>query len=693
MKLPENYYHCFMGNGLDAVLIGYDGSMVPEKVNVDRCYWYKSDRYYPEEKLVKVAGRFPMDQPLPHVPDSGWYEIAPLGRTRYEVSYNSRKLEILSSNQKFEPKEGILYTNLDFGEAQALVTTFLYAHGSVLVEHYEFNKPVIFNAYMAAGVWVEEGWDTNPFYAVEFNAQKPWGSYDLGETYGKYFLHLDPKPIKCERLDDGCYLTAEGKTFTKYFSILDNRQGSLDEKEFLKLINPGYDELLHQQRIFWADYFSVSQIQIPDEQFQYFYEASQYHFKAIQNSVSGGLPVNNLRRTWSSHIFWDSYFIQHAMLESSHINESLEACRFFLRTEEAARHHAEDEFGCEGLKWDWEITHDGRKAYGSLLHMKFQVHNNGSYANEIWWHYIFTQDLDFLKEYFSILEGLATFFMKGIVIQTDRGWEIGPLVGVHESPLKVKNEGTSLAATIDILEHYAQASRILGVENEFSVKCRDVALGLRKTLSRLYNGKYFGAAEDHPKWTMSSKAVLYPMRIIAPSDPRAKTTADEIIEKIEVTDVRNGHKWESAWSSGVNATILAMQGDGDNAWKELQKSRSCMCKFGGMTEVREDDVWNMQYFCTAQGAVMTALHTLLLQSDEESLAIFPALPGDWSSCSFQNLLACGFRISASLVEHDISAEVRNISRIHLERDVRVGKEYNIHVSLDPGEKYVIQTRK
>jgi len=40
--------------------------MVADKVSVDRCAWYKSDRYYPEDKLVKVAGRFPMDKPLEH---------------------------------------------------------------------------------------------------------------------------------------------------------------------------------------------------------------------------------------------------------------------------------------------------------------------------------------------------------------------------------------------------------------------------------------------------------------------------------------------------------------------------------------------------------------------------------------------------------------------------------------------------
>jgi hypothetical protein len=121
---------------------------------------------------------------------------------------------------------------------------------------------------------------------------------------------------------------------------------------------------------FWRSYFSASNVILPDDQFQRFYQSSMYHFKGMQNPVSGGLPVNNLRRTWSSHLFWDSYYIQRALIEANHRTESLNACRFFQRTQGAARRHAQEEFDCEGLKWDWEITHDGRKAYGVLLHMK-----------------------------------------------------------------------------------------------------------------------------------------------------------------------------------------------------------------------------------------------------------------------------------------------------------------------------------
>src|SRR5262249_57421017 len=109
-------------------------------------------------------------------------------------------------------------------------------------------------------------------------------------------------------------LSVRGRVITKYFTILDNRQDAAEAAVLDRAIAAGYDTLREEHIAFWRDYFAASTIRLPDRQYQYFYEASLYHIKAMQNPVSGGLPVNNLRRTWSSHIFWDSYFTQRALL-------------------------------------------------------------------------------------------------------------------------------------------------------------------------------------------------------------------------------------------------------------------------------------------------------------------------------------------------------------------------------------------
>jgi trehalose/maltose hydrolase-like predicted phosphorylase len=116
----------------------------------------------------------------------------------------------------------------------------------------------------------------------------------------------------------------------------DDRRQTAGTDLLADAVQAGFDALWAEHLAVWLSYFSRSTISIPSARFQSFYEASLYHFKAMQNPVSGGLPVNNLRRTWSSHVFWDSYFIQRALLEANHVPEALEAIRFFQRTEAAA---------------------------------------------------------------------------------------------------------------------------------------------------------------------------------------------------------------------------------------------------------------------------------------------------------------------------------------------------------------------
>ncbi len=684
---PSNYYHCFLGNGLDAVLIGPTGAMTADKFSVDRGNWYKSDRYYPEDRLVMTAGRWPLDQPLEHVAGSGWYDAAPMGRLSYEVEHQGQHLELISFDQRFVPGEGTVYTDLDYGPVQGKATTWLHPRHSLLAIHCEFSGHVEFKAWMGPGVWVEEGWDTQPFHEVEMEPG-PAGRYDLGETQGQFRLQLHPAEGGCEDLVDpespNRGRSAAGRSFTIYFSIYDTRQ-ALDPGWMEAALSAGYEALRSEGLSFWRDYFAASSISIPDEPFQYFYEAALYHIKAMQSRESGGLPVNNLRRTWSSHLFWDSYFLHRALLEANRVPEALEGSRFYQRTIDHARRHAREEFGTGGLKWDWEITHDGRKAYGALTHMKFQIHNNASYANVIWQFYEFTRDERYLADFFPILQGLAQFFLEGVVQETGEAVGIGQVVGVHESPEKVRNDGITLAGAIAILRHCADAAGVLGIETDFTRRCADTASRLMPTLDGLFNGSYFKGSEDRDTLNMSSIAPIYPMNVIPARDPRAGSTAKAFIARYEGRAVGHGAS-ESGfpWAAGVLATVFAGLGDGDTAWEIIESTRTAICTHGGMTEVLENGEWNMQYFGTAEGAVCTALHHLLLQSEAEVIMLFPALPSSWPRASFANLLAAGLLVTASIENGKVSCSVENAAGKTLVRTVKYRTE-EFTFELGPGE--------
>ena len=689
MHLPDNYYHCFLGNGIDAVLVGYTGSMVADKVSVDRCNWYKSNRFYPENKLVMAAGRWPLDKPLEHAEGSGWYDAAPLGRTWYDLRDGERRLTLQETVQRFVPQEGTLYTEVDYGAVKATVETWMHATRSILVERYTFDREVDFEAWMGPGVWFDEGWDTDPFLSVEMAAGRPQGRYDLGETQGTFDLRLEPAPYAYGADGNDRSARTRGTVITKYFSIRDNAPGLADPQTLDEALALGYAALRAEHLTFWAGYFAASSITIPDEQFQFTYDACMYHFKAMQNPVSGGLPVNNLRRTWSSHVFWDSYYLHRALLEANHMHEALEGSRFFQRTQDHAERHAREEFdGGVGLKWDWEITHDGRKAYGTLLHMKFQVHNNASYVNEIMGYYDFSQDVDYLREFYPILEGIARFYRTCIVEKNERGYEIGYLVGVNESPIKVRNDGINLAGTIVILRQLVRATRILGLEEtDFIRECETVATELLKTMGLLYNGRYFQASEDEDRINMSSIGPIYPMGVIDARDERAVSTVNAYLERYDGRMLgHGGASYGFPWSAGVVGTMLARQGQGDTAWAVLDAIRPTICNFGGMTEVMENDTWNMQYFGTAEAAVCTAIHSLLLQTSGDGIDVLPSLPSQWESAAFENLRVSGFTVSASWTRAGgVTVTARNAAPLPLTRELRY-QGNTIMLDLQPGEE-------
>lgn len=381
------------------------------------------------------------------------------------------------------------------------------------------------------------------------------------------------------------------------------------------------------------------------------------------------------------------------MLEANHPAEALEACRFFQRTLPQARRHAQDEFGCDGLKWDWEITHDGRSAYGAQLHQEDEVHNNASYANEIWNYCSFTQNLGLLREFYPILEGLARFFVQNVVEKTEQGCQTRPVVGVHESPVRVKNDGITVSGTIAILRRVAEAARLLDLETDFSRECAALAVGLGQTLDRLYNGRFFTASEGRDWLNTSSLAPMYPMQVVNDDDPRAVRTARAYLVRYAGRLVGHGESENGfPWVAGILATVFARQGEGDIAWSIIENTRPTICLFGGMTETMADGHWDMQYFGTAQAAVCTAIHSLLLQDRDGALHLFPALPSGWQDFEFQRLLAAGLTISARLTAGSgapqVHATVRNVSPTLLTREIWFNRQA-MPVTLQPGEERML----
>jgi hypothetical protein len=238
----------------------------------------------------------------------------------------------------------------------------------------------------------------------------------------------------------------------------------------------------------------------------------------------------------------------------------------------------------------------------------------------------------------------------------------------------------------------ANAASVLDLEDSFTRDCSTVAAGLTSTLGWLYNGRHFVSAEGADNINMSSIAPIYPMQVVGYSDERARGTVASFLEHYRGKMVgHGGSRAGFPWAAGVLATVLARMGDGERAWSVINDTRPAICVFGGMTEVMEDGQWNMQYFGTAQAAVCTALHNLLLQSHGEEARLFPALPRTWQNVEFENLLTAGLAVSARYDSGQVQGRVRSLAPKHLAGALRYG-DRRLAFDLAPGEERAFEWR-
>lgn len=253
----------------------------------------------------------------------------------------------------------------------------------------------------------------------------------------------------------------------------------------------------------------------------------------------------------------------------------------------------------------------------------------------------------------------------------------------------MRNDGITLAGTIVLLQHTIDAARLLGIESDFVEDCARAVAGLRQRLQDLYNGHYFTASADSTALNMSSLGPIYPMRVLSFTDPQALSTVQSYREYYHGRMVGHGGNENGfPWSAGVLATVCARQRQGDQAWEVIEGTEPAICTFGGMTEVMEAGSWNMQYFGTAQGAVCTALHNLLLQGEADEIRVFPALPSSWAEAAFERLLVNGCEVSASVGQGSgvIEGHLVNMTAEPLALRLRIGQQDET-VKIASGETY------
>jgi alpha-L-fucosidase 2 len=409
------------------------------------------------------------------------------------------------------------------------------------------------------------------------------------------------------------------------------------------------------------------------------YRYARYLMISSSRPGHGGLPANlqglwlfHLRPAWLSDYHTDInlqmnyWFVDQANLSECFVPlaEWVDSIRD-VRKEETRK--------VLGIERGWLMRSENGIFGGSTYH--FQKGDSAWISQNLWDHFAFTQDKEYLKEYaYPIMKEISHFWLDHLkelpdgtlVVPDGRSPEHGP----------EKSDGVSYDQQLcwDLFNNTIEASEALGVDaalqSELKSK-RDRLLGPQI-------GKWGQLQEwmediDDPKNNhrhVSHMLAVYPGRQIHP------TTTPDFAEAAKVSVIARG-SGRTGWSKIFKSCVFARLLDAEHAYRlaaDVLQNKT----YGNLWTTHPP----FQIDCNFGYAA--AVNEMLAQSHMGYIHLLPALPQEWSSGSVRGMrLRGGFEPDMQWSAGKLTeATLRNISSQDGKCVVRIGgdtKTYTIPI--------------
>ena len=378
----------------------------------------------------------------------------------------------------------------------------------------------------------------------------------------------------------------------------------------------------------------------------------------IAGSRGEGQPLN-LQGLWNDKILppWNSGYTLNINLEMNYWPAevtNLSECHqpLFNLIEEIAdkgKDLARDMYGLDG----WAIHHNisiWREAYPSdgFVYWFFWNMSGPWLCTHIWEHYLFTKDVDFLKKYYPILKGAATFCSEWLV-ENSKGELVTPVSTSPENAYLMPDntpasvcEGSTMDIAIirSLFSNTIQAAEILQTDMNFRSeliqkrnKLKKYQIGTKGQLLE-WDKEY---EENEPQHRHVSHLLgLYPGHDITNDTPDVFNAARKSL------DIR-GNK-TTGWSMAWKVSLWARLYDASKSYEALTNLINYVNpkikaeNQGGLYRNLLNALpFHIYFNCGATAGIAE----MLLQSHNENIHLLPALPLTWKEGSIKGLKARG----------------------------------------------------
>jgi alpha-L-fucosidase 2 len=311
-------------------------------------------------------------------------------------------------------------------------------------------------------------------------------------------------------------------------------------------------------------------------------------------------------------------------------------------------------------------------------------------SQHLWEHFMFTGDMDFLREQaYPLMKDAATFCLDWLVEDNNGNLVTAPATSPEN--IFITDTGykgrVSVATTMDmslvwdLFTNVIQATQFLNTDEDF----RNWLMEKRRKLFPLQIGKKGNLQEWYKDWEdvepqhrhISHLFGLFPGRQITPiSTPEFAEAAAKSLE------LRGDGG--TGWSKGWKINVWARLHDGNHAHKLIREQLTLTgvegtdYANGGGTYPNLFDA-HPPFQIDGNFGGVSGITEMLLQSHDGAVHIHPALPDEWASGSVRGLKARGgFTIDmdwqeGKITKLKISSDLGGNCRVRIHQPLRTGR--------------------